>query len=426
MDLVVEETQDISGAVKPSPSKFHTQFATALAFLSEGKSVINSPLRVDDTRILARSIRDMGATVNRTKKKWTIWGLEKSQNPSGHVFDAKNSRMCLSLMTALSTFSNKIMIVTAGDRLRKTPVPSLINSLSHLGIEVHSTKEDDTPPLVIFKSSPKGGKLDFGVSMDPFYFPANILAMSRAQEEVELILNPDIRGRFFNSSIELIGNAFNGVSVTQRRLRVSPGDFNPFEVTITPDIFSTLPYVTAAILTKSKLRISSINNTGNICEFIHLLNKMGIDFEKTAGSINIKSSQEIKSRRIDLGEYYYLLPFFAVMATNSNGSTRFVNAGKARSMKSDRIKATVEGLKKMGAKVTEYEDGLKIKGPTNLKASTLDGYEDDIMVAALGVAGLKTEKTTIRNRAEALRESYPSFVTIFKNLGANMGYETRL
>ncbi|KXB03231.1 hypothetical protein AKJ47_02625 [candidate division MSBL1 archaeon SCGC-AAA261G05] len=142
MDLVVEETQEISGKIEPSPSKFHTQFATAAAFLSEGKSVIKSPLRVDDTRVLAHAIKDMGATVKRTEKKWTIWGLEDYQNPSGHAFDAKNSPMCLSLMASLAAFPSYIMIITADEQLRQTPVPNLIESLRQLGVEVHSTKQD--------------------------------------------------------------------------------------------------------------------------------------------------------------------------------------------------------------------------------------------------------------------------------------------
>ncbi|KXA89844.1 hypothetical protein AKJ62_02265 [candidate division MSBL1 archaeon SCGC-AAA259D14] len=44
---------------------------------------------------------------------------------------------------------------------------------------------------------------------------------------------------------------------------------------------------------------------------------------------------------------------------------------------------------------------------------------------SLGVAGLKAKnKVTIKNRAEALRQSYPHFVTKFKELGAEMQYRT--
>ncbi|MBS3815769.1 MAG: hypothetical protein KGY45_04325, partial [Hadesarchaea archaeon] len=173
MDLIVEETSSISGKVKPAPSKFYTQFATAIGFLSNGKTVIKSPLRVGDTRVLARSIDDMGATAKRTEKKWTIWGLEENQSISGHVFDAKNSAMCLSLMTSLSAFSTHIMIITGNEQLRQRPMPSLIKPMEKLGVEVHSTKQDDSPPLVVFEGNISGGKLDFGRDMDSFFLPAN-------------------------------------------------------------------------------------------------------------------------------------------------------------------------------------------------------------------------------------------------------------
>lgn len=426
MDLVVEKTQGVSGKIEPSPSKFYTQFATVAAFLSEGKSVIKSPLRVGDTRVLARAIKDMGATVKRTEKKWTIWGLEGSQNPSGHVFDAKNSPMCLSLMTSLATFSPYIMIVTADEQLRQTPAPSLIKALSQLGVEIHSTKQDYAPPLVIFESNLKGGKIDFGRDMDPFYLPAALLLMPYAEKKVELVLTPNLKGRFLDASVELMEKGKTEVSVTQRRLRVPSGGFKPLRVTPPLDMFSTIPYVTAAILTDSKLRISKISHAENVSEFVEVLEKMGVELDQTSRSIKISSTQELNPRKIDLEGYSELLPFFAVMSTTASGTTRFVNASKARMTKSDRIKATVEGLKKMGVKVTEQEDGLTIEGPTTLKGSTVDGHNDDVIVAALGVAGLNAEDTTIiRNKAEALRGSYPKFVTEFQDLGADMGYESQ-
>lgn len=94
-------------------------------------------------------------------------------------------------------------------------------------------------------------------------------------------------------------------------------------------------------------------------------------------------------------------------------------------MKSDRISAMAEGLERMGAKIEEKKDGLVIDGPAELEGAKVNGYEDDAVVAALGVAGLLAEgETIVKNRAETLRETYPRFVSTFQNLGAEMSYRS--
>ncbi len=81
------------------------------------------------------------------------------------------------------------------------------------------------------------------------------------------------------------------------------------------------------------------------------------------------------------------------------------------------------GLRRMGAKVIERRNGMTIHGPAELEGHTVDGRDDYAVVAALAALGLIAEgKTTIKNRAEALRTSYPGFITTFQNLGADIGY----
>lgn len=77
MDLLVKPTSKITGEVKPQPSKLYTQFATALALISEGKSTIGAPLKVKDTLALLHAVEGMGATVKRAQERWSIWGSEE-------------------------------------------------------------------------------------------------------------------------------------------------------------------------------------------------------------------------------------------------------------------------------------------------------------------------------------------------------------
>lgn len=423
MKLEIEKTEEISGKVAPSSSKFHTQFASAVALLADGKSVINSPLLVDDTRNFVKTVDDMGATVKRNKKTWSIWGSENGLNPSGQVIDAKKSSMGLSLLTSISALASRVMVVTGKSQIRTNPVPSLLNTLHSLGVDVHSTNSDDSPPLVVFESDIEGGKISLEEGTNPRFIPAFLLLTPYVGEGVELDLLPEFKTDTTQGAVDIMKESGIEVSTTQRRLRVSHGGYGEFELTPPLDMFSTLPFVATAVLTDSELRISEISDANNVEEFVSLLGKMGVDLEETNRSVWIKPPQEIGSRRYSLSGSPGVLPFAAVIACAADGKTKIINSGDSRNMKSDRISAITEGLQRMGARIEEEEGGLSVEGPAELEGAKVDGYDDDAIVAALSVAGFAADgRTVVKNRAETLRESYTHFVSTFQDLGANIGY----
>ncbi|KXB05693.1 hypothetical protein AKJ50_00210 [candidate division MSBL1 archaeon SCGC-AAA382A13] len=425
MKLIVEHTDEISGSIAPAPSKFYTQYSTAIALLAEGKSVLESPLVVDDTRDLAKAVETLGGTTKRGKKKWSIWGNGRSLQPSGQVVNAKKSIMSLSLLASISALTSRIMVITGKKQVRNPSVPSLISSLQKLGVDIHSANDDDSMPFVIFQSDLKGGEISLDEDMNPFFMPAFLLLTPFTEEETLLDLNSKIKSRFLDESLELLNKSGIETSIEEEKLEITPGELNPINVTPPLDIFSMVPFVTAAIITDSDLEISKTGDARNVQEFLELLSQIDIEIEKEESSIIISGSQEVKAAEVDLKDFPELLPYFAVLGCFADGETEIVNAERARQMKSDRIEAIVNELNKLGANISEKEDGVIIEGPSELKGGKLDGYDDFTMVAALGVAGFKAEeKTIIKNRAEALRQSHPHFVTDFKDLGGNIGYET--
>ncbi len=426
MDLVVENIEKISGEISPSPSKFHTQFATTIGLLADGKSTIKNPLIVDDTRDLVKAIEDMGATTKRNEKSWTVWGNGQPIHPSGQVVDAKKSITSLSLLSAVSALAARIMVVTGKKQLRSCPVPSLVNFLEKIGVDIHSTNRKETPPLLVFDSQIKGGDISLKEeTADARFLPALLLLSPLAEKQVNIEHGSELEGRFLDNSLELLEKSGIKTNVSDGEIKITPGEFEPLETTPPPDILSTIPYVIGGILTGGEITISEANEAINLEEFLNMLKKMGIKTKKSEDRIKIPESQTPKAAKLNMQNFPELLPHLAVLSCKANGKTEFINAEKAREMKSDRIKATVQGLKKLGVKANETENGLTIKGPSKLKGDRVEGREDDAIVASLGVAGLVAEGSTIiKNRAEALRQSYPQFVTIFKDLGAKMSYKS--
>jgi len=66
----------------------------------------------------------------------------------------------------------------------------------------------------------------------------------------------------------------------------------------------------------------------------------------------------------------------------------------------------VRAVKKMGADITELEDGLVIR-ESRLKGCKLEGYGDHRVVMSLAIAGLNAEGETVIDTAEAVNVTFP-------------------
>ena len=85
---------------------------------------------------------------------------------------------------------------------------------------------------------------------------------------------------------------------------------------------------------------------------------------------------------------------------------------------SDRIAAIVGELRKMGAKAEEHPDGFIVEGPTRLRGAVVDSQGDHRLAMALVVAGLLASGETTVTGTQVIGDSFPSFVTQMRQLGA--------
>ena len=73
------------------------------------------------------------------------------------------------------------------------------------------------------------------------------------------------------------------------------------------------------------------------------------------------------------------------------------------------IRATVEGLVALGARVEERPDGMAVHGGARLRGGAAESRGDHRIAMAMGVAGLLAEGSTVVRGAEAAGVSYPGF-----------------
>jgi 3-phosphoshikimate 1-carboxyvinyltransferase len=106
------------------------------------------------------------------------------------------------------------------------------------------------------------------------------------------------------------------------------------------------------------------------------------------------------------------LPLLAVVGSQLEDGIEIRDAAELRVKESDRITATVQNLRAMGADVEEFEDGLRVNGRTRLHGAEIDPGGDHRIAMAFSIAGLLAEGETEIMNAACVNISFPEFYAL--------------
>ena len=168
----------------------------------------------------------------------------------------------------------------------------------------------------------------------------------------------------------------------------------------------------AALFPSSQLTVPSLLMNPTRARLLDILVQMGLRISVTqldeingelVGSLQIEGGK-LKGATIWGGGSAALIdeiPVLAAIAPFTEQGIEVRDAKELRVKESDRIAAVATNLRKMGAQVEEFEDGLKIPGGQSLHGADLDSFDDHRIAMAFAVAGLKASGETVISGAES-------------------------
>lgn len=106
------------------------------------------------------------------------------------------------------------------------------------------------------------------------------------------------------------------------------------------------------------------------------------------------------------------LPGLSVLATQTRQGISFRGAAELRVKESDRIATLAENLRRMGAQVEEFPDGLRVAGQQQLRGAEIDCRGDHRIAMAFAVAGLIAQGTTVIRGSDCVEISFPNFFEV--------------
>jgi len=147
------------------------------------------------------------------------------------------------------------------------------------------------------------------------------------------------------------------------------------------------------------------------------LRTFGARVDVTSDAVRVRGGP-LRGQTVDIGDTPDLFPVLAVLGSQAEGESRFVNGEHLRLKESDRIDTTVAFLRAMGADIRGTRDGALVRGPTKLHEAFVDSLGDHRILMAAAVAGLVADGPVDIGDPWSFRVSYPTFLDHFRALGA--------
>jgi 3-phosphoshikimate 1-carboxyvinyltransferase len=207
------------------------------------------------------------------------------------------------------------------------------------------------------------------------------------------------------------------------------------DLTVPGDISSAaFPAAAAALLPGSELELEGVGLNPTRAAVLDALRGLGValsveDERETSneptGLIRVRSVGALKPstdganviRGATIAQLIDELPVLAVVGTAVEGGLEIRDARELRVKESDRIATTVANLRAMGARVEEFEDGLRVEGPARLRGARLQAYGDHRIAMAFAVAALAARgETEIEGAEECVPVSFPEFFPLLESL----------
>lgn len=420
----VVKNKKLCGKIEIPPSKSHTLRAILFASLADGVSIIKNYLLSKDAEAMIDACRLFGAKIDVSETQISVTGLNGKIAYTEDVINARNSGIVLRFCAAIGALGKYPIVITGDESIRhQRPMRSLLEGLSELGASAVSMRGDGYAPVII-QGPIKSSKVTiFGEDSQPV--SALLIAAAFANHPIEICVeNPGEKPWIALTLhwLKRLNIPYEHCGYEKYQL-FGNATYSGFEYTVPGDLSSAAFPIAAAIVTQSELTITNIDMSDpqGDKELISIFQKMGanIEIDEKHRSLQVKKGSQLSGIKVDINNFIDAITILAVVACFAKGETLIENASVAKQKECNRIACTVKELRKMGANISETEDGLLIK-KSKLHGAEVYSHCDHRMAMSLTVAALGAEDITTISDIECIAKTYPSFLKDFNSIGAGI------
>lgn len=412
--VLIPESGPVDCKIVIPGSKSITNRAILIAALAEGITLLKSVLHSDDTRYMIKAWKKLGVGIRlKSAHDIEIKGCKGVVNPYQEALYIENAGTAARFLTAALTLGAGDYLVTGNARMQERPILDLILALNQLGANVVDLEGTRCPPVRISANGLLGGVVEIPGEKSSQYISAIMLTAPYAKKDTTIKIKGNLVSKTYVEMTEQIMSDF-GVKVEwngEKEINIKSGQhYIAQNYQIEPDASSASYFWGLAAITQGKVEIPGFNlqSTQGDVGLIDILAKMGCQVKRSANSIVLIGSKDLKGITVDMNSMSDVAPTLAVIALFAEGKTIIKNVANMRIKECDRITAVCTELKKLGAEVKEFDDGLEITGNGNYNGNSINTYDDHRMAMAFSLAGLKIPGVTILN-PECVSKTFPDY-----------------
>jgi len=414
----------VVGEIRPPGSKSLTNRALLCAAFASGPSHLHGALSSDDTEVMIGGLRCLGTTHTIAAGGQEIEVLppangcgRRSAAPRLEIFVGNSGTTIRFLAAALAALGGHYSLHGV-PRMHQRPIGDLVAALTDLGAEVQCGSPGGCPPVELRSDGWTAGEVTVAGNVSSQFLSGLLMAAPLTRREMTIRVRGELVSRPYVDMTLAVMRSF-GVTTEQldrQTFRVSPAQgYRGVSYNVEPDASAASYPWAAAAISGGDVKVLGLNLRalqGDV-QFVRLLEQMGCTIREDAEGLAV-SGRAVRGIDADMNAISDCVQTLAVVALFASSPTRIRGVEHNRYKETDRIADFARELRKLGASVVEYPDGLEIT-PQPLHGARLETYHDHRMAMSLALAGLRVPAVTIDNPS-CTAKTYPHYFADLERL----------
>ena len=421
--LTLDPIAKVSGEVNVPGSKSLSNRALLLAALAEGETELTNLLDSEDIEHMLNALTKLGINyhLSEDKTQCVVQGNGGAFNVAEPLeLFLGNAGTAMRPLCAALAASNVDTVLTGEPRMEERPIGDLVDALREADAEVTYLKNEGFPPLQIKGKTLNGGEMSVDGSVSSQFLTALLMAAPLFSGDVtirikgELVSKPyiditlDTMAKF---GVTVENDNYQTFTVSGDAKYVAPGKFM-----VEGDASSASYFLAAGAIKGGTVRVTGIgqNSIQGDIRFADVLEAMGAKVVWNDEYVEVTGAP-LKGVNKDMNHIPDAAMTIATTALFAEGPTTMTNIYNWRVKETDRLAAMATELQKLGAKVEEGHDYIKVWPTDSLKHAEIDTYNDHRIAMCFSLVALSDTPVTI-NDPGCTRKTFPDYFTRFKTL----------
>jgi 3-phosphoshikimate 1-carboxyvinyltransferase len=423
--LQMRPCKRLHGIVSPPSSKYHTLRYILAAFLAEGESVVRYPALSDDSTVLLRACRALGASIEEQKQPdgrlvLRIRGTGGALRvpPDGEL-NVGNAGAVARLLLGICALAPQAITLTTPypESLGRRPNDDLLAALAQLGVEARSATPAGTLPVTLRGARLHGGHVSISGRKSSQYLSALLFLGPLLAEGLEIEVSDGLTSAsFVDLTIQILATAGITIStLAQHRHYVIPGGqrYRAGVYTIPGDYPSAAALLAAVAVASGEITIHNLDaNDPDGAAVLDAFAALGVEIIRQDRQITARMTKPPCGIILDGSRVIDSVPVIAAAACFAHTPSRIYNVANLHLKESDRISDLAGELNKLGCHVTPLPDAIEIEpaAPGAIRGGVeVEAHADHRLIQALAIAALGSQEPVTIHHAQHIAKSYPRF-----------------